>query len=309
MPRIGHPSYGKGVTGIMGAAMDTTARPRSPRLARGFTLVEIVVVLFILGIVISMAVAITNALTASQRLSATATRLTAVDTALVQYVMQQKRLPCPADGTLPSSDANAGAENGRNSAGCTTNEAGGVVPWRALGLAEADITDGWNRRMTYRVQPGLAADGALDMSLCDPAGTGNAVGGACNSACLSTALGSCTTPLNFLQNKGLMVKNVAGTVVMDPTTGPYTGAAYLVISAGSTGGGAYTNSGTLSASTTTDGTAEQKNYASLGYTAGTSYYVDDTIADGGGAAHFDDIVSRPALLTVINKAALGPRSH
>jgi prepilin-type N-terminal cleavage/methylation domain-containing protein len=294
--------------------MDAFARPRSPRPARGFTLVEIVVVLFILGVVISMAVAVTNALTASQRLSVTTTRLTAVDTAFVQYVMQQKRLPCPADGTLASTDANAGTENGRTAAGCTTNEAGGVVPWRALGLAEADITDGWNRRMTYRVQPGLAADGALDMSWCDSAGTAAAgVGGVCNNtpvgACSSSALGSCTSPANFLQNKGLTVKNVAGTTVMDPTTQPYTGAAYVVISAGSTGGGAYTSNGVLAPSATTDGTQEQKNYASLGYTAGTTYYVDDTIADGAGATHFDDIVSRPALLTVINKAALGPRSH
>ncbi len=68
---------------------------RTPRHARGFTLVEIVVVLFILGIVITMAVAITNALTSSQRLSITTTRLAAIDTAMVQYVMQQKRLPCP----------------------------------------------------------------------------------------------------------------------------------------------------------------------------------------------------------------------
>ena len=62
--------------------------------------------------------------------------------------------------------------------------------------------------------------------------------------------------------------------------------------------------------TTIDGTEEKKNYANLGYTAGTTYYVDDSISDASGlATHFDDIVSRPALLTVINKAALGPRSH
>ena len=283
-------------------------RSRSPRPARGFTLIEIVVVLFILGVAIAMAVAITNALTASQRLSTTTARMQTVDAAIVQFVMLQKRLPCPADGTQASTNANAGTEGVIGASGCT-NEAGGVVPWRALGLSEQDVTDGWNHRLTYRIQPGLALASALDMSWCDPAGTGGLSAGVCNTACTSAALGNCTPPSTYLQNKGLQIKNVAGTVVMDPGTAPYTGAAYVVISAGSTGGGAYLSSGQIGTSTTTDGTQEQKNYANAAYVAGTSYYVDDSISDSAGATHFDDIVSRPALLTVINKAGLGPRSH
>ena len=288
--------------------------PRSPRPVRGFTLIEIVVVLFILGVVVAMAAAVTTALSASQRLSTTTTRMAAIDAAIVQFVMQQKRLPCPANGTLASTDTNAGTETARNgSTGCTTNEAGGVVPWRALGLAETDATDGWNRRLTYRVQPGLAADAALDMSLCDPAGSAAATAsGACVNPCTSSAVAACTSPFNYLTTKGLKVRNVAGTVIMDPVgapSTPATGAAYVVISAGSTGGGAYLSSGSISTSTTTDGTEEAKNYANVAYTAATSYYVDDSISDGAGASHFDDLVSRPALLTVINKAGLGPRSH
>ena len=292
----------------MEASLD--GRP-SPRLARGFTLIEIVVVLFILGVVIAMAATITNALTASQRLSTTTTRMQTVDAALVQFVMLSKRLPCPADGTLPSSNATAGTEMARNTlTGCTTNEAGGVVPWAALGLSESDATDGWNRRLTYRVQPVLAADSALDMSWCDPAGSGGLSAGACNNTCTSASLGNCTPPTIFLAGKGLEVHNVANTVLMNPAATPSTGAAYVVISAGSTGGGAYLySSGQLGSSTTTDGTQEQKNYASAAYVAGTTYYVDDSISDAAGTTHFDDIVSRPALLTVINKAGLGPRSH
>ena len=295
--------------------METAPGTPPPRRARGFTLIEIVVVLFILGVAIAMAVALTNALTASQRLSTTTARMQTVDAAIVQFVMVQKRLPCPADGTLDSTNANAGVETARTAAaGCTTNEASGVVPWRALGLAEGDVTDGWNHRLTYRVQPGLAADSALDMSWCDPAGTGGLAGGVCKdntgvNPCSSSALGNCTPPSAYLQNKGLQVKNVAGTVIMDPATLPYTGAAYVVISAGSTGGGAYLSSGQLSTSSTTDGTQEAKNYANAAYVAATSYYVDDSTADVAGATHFDDIVSRPAILTVVNKAGLGPRSH
>lgn len=294
--------------------MDAQPDRYAARRARGFTLIEIVVVLFILGVVISMAAVITNALTASQKLSATTTRMTAVDAAIVQYVMQQKRLPCPADGTLLSTDNNAGLETARTgAAGCTTNEAGGVVPWRSLGLSETDATDGWNHRLTYRVQPGLAADGGMDMSWCDPASTVLPIvaTASCNTACSSAALGSCTPPSAFLLSKGLRVRNVLGNVIMEPNPGagtPPTGAAYVVVSAGSSGGGAYLSSGQLSTATAVDGNEEQKNYANVAYSA-AGYYVDDSISDVSGATHFDDIVSRPAVLAVINKAGLGPRSH
>jgi hypothetical protein len=87
---------------------------------------------------------------------------------------------------------------------------------------------------------------------------------------------------------------------------PNTGAAYVVISHGETGGGAYLPSGQLFVGTSTDGTQEQVNYANKVMQV---YYVDDGVADNPGATHFDDIVSRPSVISVITKAALGPRSH
>jgi hypothetical protein len=92
---------------------------------------------------------------------------------------------------------------------------------------------------------------------------------------------------------------------MDPALQPgiNTGAAYVVISAGETGGGAYLNTGILSTSTATDGTEEKKNYANL---AVQPYYVDDTTSE---APHFDDVVSRPSILSVASKAGVAPRSH
>jgi hypothetical protein len=107
-----------------------------------------------------------------------------------------------------------------------------------------------------------------------------------------------------------LVKNMTGTAnVMDPAAGVNTGAAYVVISHGETGGGGYLNTGKLFAGTTVDGTAEAMNYANLGIVPGT-FYVDDSIMETPGAAtHFDDIVSRPSILSVVNKAGLGPRAH
>jgi hypothetical protein len=243
-----------------------------------------------------------------------------VDAALVQFVTQQKRLPCPADGQLPSSDSNAGIEGAHDATGCTTNQQHGVVPWRALGLAEADILDGWDRRLTYRTFPALAATSGMDMAWCDPAGTGAAVvvagsnmcksDGSCNSQS-SAGLANCTPPSAVLGGKGLKVTKVDGiTTVMDPAAAPHTGAAYVVISHGESGGGGYLSSGQLGASTVGDGAQEiARNYASVPYAGAATYYIDDSINENPPPDHFDDLVSRPSLLSVITKAGLGPRSH
>lgn len=271
---------------------------------RGFSLIEILVVLVIVAVLIAMASALTRGVSAAQKRSITATRMAGIDAAMVQFVMQSRRLPCPADGTIGAGLPNAGVE-ARAAGACTlVNQANGVVPWVTLGLSETDATDGWDRRFTYRAHAALVGDNMLDMSQCDPAGTGPATaGGACVPGCVSTSLATCTSPATYLVNKGLRIQNVVGAALMSQ---PTTGAAYAAISHGETGGGAYLGTGLLATSTSTDGLEEQKNYANL---AMQPYYVDDSISDVAGASHFDDIVSRPAVLSVVSKAALGPRSH
>jgi prepilin-type N-terminal cleavage/methylation domain-containing protein len=275
----------------------------SSRRAKGFTLIEVLIVLVIAAILTTMAALIVRAITVGQKRSLTASRISGVDAALTQFVILQRRLPCPADGTLPSTHAAAGGETARDATGCTAQQ-NGVVPWRALGLAEQDVMDGWERRLTYRVSPLLSVDAGMNMSACDPAGAETAAGPRiCTASCTSANLAACTPPLIFLATKGLTIKNVSGTSVMEP---PATGAAYVVISHGESGGGGYLNSGTLSTSSSTDGTEEQRNYADK---VVQTYYVDDSLNETAGATHFDDILSRPTVLSVVTKAGLGPRSH
>jgi prepilin-type N-terminal cleavage/methylation domain-containing protein len=287
-----------------------TLRYRHRLPQAGFTLVEIAVVIVIIAVLMSMALVVTRGVAAAQKRSITASRMALVDAALVQFVTLNRRLPCPADGRIPSGMANAGVEAPNPATGtCTGNQRYGVVPWNTLGITESDATDGWDRRLTYRADNDLVKITApLDMSSCDPAGTGPAVGDLCAGGCSNSALGSCTSPSSFLSagsapGKGLAIQDVGGTVLV---TAPGSGAAYVVISHGESGGGAYLNSGSRSDSTTTDGTQEQLNYADL---ALRTYYVDSSISDVAGATHFDDIVSRPSVLSLAFKAGLGPRSH
>lgn len=265
--------------------------------------------MLVLGVLVTMASVVARGVTAAQKRSLTATRMATVDAAIVQYVLQQKRLPCPADGALVSTHANAGIEGPRNAGtGCTGTLQNGVVPWRALALTETEASDGWERRLTYRVFPILAANGGMDMSWCDPVGTA-AAGGAPNFCTNPCAADTCTSPANFLANKGLAVQNIAGTVLMNPAGVPNTGAAYVIISHGESGGGGFLNTGQLGTTSSADGTEELKNYASLPYTAGVTYYVDDATNDTPGNTHFDDVLSRPSILAVISKAGLAPRAH
>lgn len=297
------------------------AHERRPTTSAGFTLVEIAVVIVVLGFLLAMIAGIATALIGQQRREVTRQRMAGVETALALFVSQNKRLPCPADGRLAGNAVGAGAEK-RSAGACDTlggtanSQTHGVVPWQSLGLAEPDVTDGWGSRITYRVAPELVANNAMDLTACDPGGTGPLSAGACNAACTSgTFPASCTPPSTFTAGKGLKIRNIASaTLIMDPAATPSTGAAYIAISHGENRDGAYSNDGTLQSGTPASGTLEAANnaanvafvYATSGATAA---FIDDFPVYVAGTGHFDDVLLRPSVLTVATKAQLGPRAH
>ena len=130
----------------------------------------------------------------------------------------------------------------------------------------------------------------------------------CRSDCSTLTFPSaCTPPSIYTAGKGLTVKSLTGATIMSPGTTPSTGAAYVVISHGENGEGAYNNQGVVQgASGTGSGSEEAKNAADLALAA---YYVDDFPSYPEGTGHFDDFVLRPSILTVATKAQLGPRAH
>jgi prepilin-type N-terminal cleavage/methylation domain-containing protein len=289
------------------------------RRERGFTLIEIAVVIVILALLLTMLLGISSTMIAQQRREATRVRLAAVETALALYVSQNRRLPCPADGSLASSDANYGLEikTGAspnfqcNLGGVANSQTNGVLPWRTLGLTEADVTDGWLTRLTYRVHSTLVLDGAMNMTACDPGGTKapvaiNTTSGYCDATCTGTfSPANCTQPSQVLLNKGLQIRNLAGTTIMDGAVG--TGAAYVVVSHGENRAGGFDTASVVQGAVgPANGTEEAKNAANLVL---QPYYVDDFPVYLETTGHFDDFVVRPTILTVATRAQLGPRAH
>ena len=246
--------------------------------------------------------------------------LSKIDSALANFVAQNKRLPCPANGTIASGTANAGIESPFPATGLCTpaNQNNGVVPWVTLGISENDATDPWNGRISYRVQPALASSVTklMDMSWCDPAGTTTGASGlalACTAACAGAA---CMHPLNFLYSKGLQVQDGAGTWLNRPAP-PWApvappppnsdGAAYVLISHGPTGAGAHNKNGVFQPGSATVGTNELLNQNNQPLT-GASIFMDAKLDSSLTAAHFDDYLSHPSISTVLINASLAPRT-
>ena len=288
-------------------------------LNKGFSLVELAVALVIIALVLVLFIGASSGFISSKRNEATALKLKAIENAIALFVAQNKRLPCPADGTIPAGTFGSGVESPPGGGVC--NQLSGVVPALTLGMSEADVLDGWNNRITYRVSSGapgsLTINNGMDMSWCDPAGTAVAAVGAnslcenpaCpvtpSTCCKSDNLVACVRPTLFLAGKGLQIQNAAGIVLMDPALGQ--GAAYVLISHGDNMGGAYSQNGVLLGSIGAQvGTQEAQN---VNNTVLQAFYVDSNYVGSDTVNHFDDLVLRPSIISVASKAQLGPHAH
>lgn len=143
--------------------------PSAKKRLHGFSLIEIAVVLVIAAIALGAGLSLLGARTAQARIDSTKARTEAVRQALVTFVSQNYRLPCPAAPGLVRGVAGynteqrsglAGAEVCTAASGLTNNIGGaaplgvsrGTVPCASLGLADEACIDAWGNRFTYFVR-------------------------------------------------------------------------------------------------------------------------------------------------------------
>ncbi|HEY3299940.1 MAG TPA: prepilin-type N-terminal cleavage/methylation domain-containing protein [Methylophilaceae bacterium] len=122
---------------------------------KGFSLIELAIVLVIVGLIAGAGLGVTNGQIQSARISNTKQKQEAIRLALINYISRNNRLPCPAIASLAPGVAGYGAEVVAPGL-CTGtivngNVATGVLPWVSLGLSDENGTDGYYNRFTYEV--------------------------------------------------------------------------------------------------------------------------------------------------------------
>ena len=127
-----------------------SATHRAARGAQaGFTLIELSIVLFVIGVVLTSGLVALNAVQRNQAGSATAQRQVTVRDALIDYLRRNSRLPCPdSDFTAPDGIENR-ATAGNPATACSA--VFGIVPYVTLGLPREAAQDGWGNFFSYHL--------------------------------------------------------------------------------------------------------------------------------------------------------------
>ncbi len=122
----------------------------------GFSLIELAIVIAIIGLISVTGLQFLGGSMRNAQTRATQDRLDLAVEAVLAFYSENRRLPCPADGSLPPTDDDYGMEAAPCSSGQTAaTRDRNVLPWRTLGLPDISAQDGWTRVLGYRADPAL----------------------------------------------------------------------------------------------------------------------------------------------------------
>ena len=134
---------------------------RDRLVARGFTLVEVAVVLLIVGLILGSMMFTLSAQVDQSNRTETLRRLESAKELLLAFAIVNGRLPCPAICTdFPFCLAGAGGVEA-GAAGACTNSYGGFLPAVTIGYQQVDArgyaVDAWGNRVRYAVASTVTA--------------------------------------------------------------------------------------------------------------------------------------------------------
>lgn len=253
---------------------------------KGFSLTELSVSIAIIAMIAgsALSVAITSDYATKKR--ETDAKLDRIEEALAGFFSINKRLPCPADGELPTTDADFGLEGVRGEACPNTNfndganVFAGVVPIRTLQMPDDFMFDGWDRRIMYVVDYRFAN----------------------NDTTVTPATDCDGDPADIC-----FMDAASGSIIVDDASGnPRTSnAVYLLLSNGENGHGAYSKIGSATRIQAHYSTGAPNNYLFSDVAdeienshfsvsgANTSYdnvFVQKAFIKDEGGEYFDDMV-------------------
>lgn len=139
---------------------------------KGFSLIELSVVLTLIALIMSMAVSGLRVQLSSTEITSTQQKLDALKIALENYRTQFGKYPCPAPANLLSSNANygiastdcfstcpAGMQCVANAVnGSLQNMAQGSIPFKSLNISQELSIDSWGNKLTYAVDARFTQD-------------------------------------------------------------------------------------------------------------------------------------------------------
>lgn len=131
----------------------------------GVLLVLVALAVVVIGVFVALGLGIFRTRERTDFESLTRARQEALVDHLASFAQSYGRIPCPADPGLARTDVGFGVED-RAGPGAVCDRIEGLPPFRALGLQERDVIDGWGRFMTYGASPVFAAlDGRSDAGI------------------------------------------------------------------------------------------------------------------------------------------------